>query len=174
MSAHPIAVTLIPLVLVPGLDSDSKSRLWLQLHLTPNEVSIADLIGRGGKNMSQIARATGAKVRVRGRGSNHKERSGKEAPVRLMICVSTASGEWANFAVAVAMLSSLLSKLGLSVEQKFQTQSYDMSLTANVILQMHGWYFPPGPYAPGLVPPGLAPPEQSKNGYSYQKSCRNI
>eukprot|EP00929_Paragymnodinium_shiwhaense_P066561 TRINITY_DN3339_c1_g1_i1.p1 TRINITY_DN3339_c1_g1~~TRINITY_DN3339_c1_g1_i1.p1 ORF type:complete len:775 (+),score=229.17 TRINITY_DN3339_c1_g1_i1:144-2468(+) len=68
-------------------------RLWAHIYLhmqAPGFDLVPMLIGRGGQNMRKIAEATGAKLRVRGKGSGHLEIEGKrEAPTPLMLAVTT-------------------------------------------------------------------------------------
>jgi len=86
-----------------------KSRHWCHFHL--GEAMIAKrsfehnkkIIGRAGCNMKAIFDATGAKVRLRGKGSGHLE-GGKEAPVPLMLVVTcTDSGQAFKTAVRMAI-----------------------------------------------------------------------
>jgi len=96
-----------------------KSRHFCHFHL--GEAMIAKqsfehnkkIIGRAGCNMKAIFDATGAKVRLRGKGSGHLE-GGKEAPVPLMLVVTcTDSGQ--AFKTAVRMAIEVLQ----SVEVQF-------------------------------------------------------
>lgn len=72
-------------------------RLCAHIHLhmrSPGFDLVPMLIGKGGQNMRKIAEATGAKLRVRGRGSGHLEVQGKrEAPTPLMLAVTTEKNE---------------------------------------------------------------------------------
>ena len=68
------------------------------------------LIGKNGKNLSDIFVATNAKARVRGRGSGHLEfnrkgnsKNPKEAPVPLQLSISTDKTDPENFKTAVDM-----------------------------------------------------------------------
>jgi len=62
------------------------------------------LIGRGGNKMRRIAEVTGAKIRIRGRGSGHLEIDGKEeAPTPLMVAVTTDQTDHTAFARAIQM-----------------------------------------------------------------------
>eukprot|EP00928_Gymnodinium_smaydae_P092275 TRINITY_DN7610_c4_g1_i1.p1 TRINITY_DN7610_c4_g1~~TRINITY_DN7610_c4_g1_i1.p1 ORF type:complete len:645 (+),score=109.54 TRINITY_DN7610_c4_g1_i1:169-1935(+) len=82
-------------------------RLWIHIHLhmkRPGFDLVPMLIGRGGQNVRKIADRTGAKIRVRGRGSGHKEINGKfEAPTPLMVAVTTELKDAAGFRMAVQM-----------------------------------------------------------------------
>ena len=67
------------------------------------------LIGRGGKHTRNIYDITGAKIRVRGKGSGHKEVDGtKEAPVPLMVAVTSDGTDTSKFARAVKMMTDKL------------------------------------------------------------------
>jgi len=72
--------------------------------LVPGFDLVPMLIGRGGQNMRKIANATGAKIRVRGRGSGHLEIDGqREAPTPLMVAVTTEKKDSHGFRAAVEM-----------------------------------------------------------------------
>ncbi|CAE7191541.1 unnamed protein product [Symbiodinium microadriaticum] len=74
------------------------------------------IIGRCGTNTKSIYEETGCKVRVRGRGSGHKEQgSNKEAPTSLMLAVTAEATNSDGFCRAVAMSLSLLKE----VEQRY-------------------------------------------------------
>lgn len=65
------------------------------------------ILGRGGQNMKNVAERTGAKVRLRGRGSGFKEGPArKESDDPLMLCVSAADEK--GFAEAQRLLRELL------------------------------------------------------------------
>jgi hypothetical protein len=52
------------------------------------------LIGRGGENTKTVNARTGAKVRIRGKGSGHREvRELKEAPVPLMVAITSDAAD---------------------------------------------------------------------------------
>eukprot|EP00930_Biecheleria_cincta_P040608 TRINITY_DN27817_c0_g1_i1.p1 TRINITY_DN27817_c0_g1~~TRINITY_DN27817_c0_g1_i1.p1 ORF type:complete len:310 (-),score=51.24 TRINITY_DN27817_c0_g1_i1:204-1133(-) len=56
------------------------------------------IIGKQGSNTRSIAEATGCKVRVRGKGSGHREYStGREAPVPLMMMITSENGNEAFY-----------------------------------------------------------------------------
>lgn len=96
-------------------------RLWAHIHLhmqLPGFDLVPRLIGRGGCNMRKIADQTGAKVRIRGRGSGHLEIGGKsEAPTPLMVAVTSDHEDPANFRAAVEMTLRELR----AVEGRFRT-----------------------------------------------------
>lgn len=90
-----------------------KNKLWCHFHLHASFLEkgfdgIKKIIGHGGCNTSCIFEVTGAKIRVRGRGSGHMEQRGREAPVPLMLAVTADRGQEANFAQAVEMCCQLL------------------------------------------------------------------
>jgi hypothetical protein len=66
------------------------------------------VIGRGGENTRRIAEATGSKIRIRGRGSGHKEANGKEAPTPLMLAVTAEADNIEGFQDAVVQSINLL------------------------------------------------------------------
>ena len=75
------------------------------------------LIGRGGKNLRKIADATGAKLRVRGRGSGHLEGdSRREAPAPMMVAVTIDKGDIEGFKKAMQMTLAELQ----TVEKRFR------------------------------------------------------
>ena len=82
------------------------SKLWCHLYL--DEGTLAQdafnlnkkIIGHGGNFTKDIFVDTGAKIRLRGRGSKHLE-NGREAPVPLMLAVAAELSERENFARAV-------------------------------------------------------------------------
>lgn len=74
------------------------------------------LIGRGGQNMRRIFNETGAKLRVRGKGSGHMEIDGeREAPVPLMVAVTSDKTDPTGFKSAIVMVLGHLR----SVEKRF-------------------------------------------------------
>ncbi|CAK0886378.1 unnamed protein product [Prorocentrum cordatum] len=80
-------------------------RLHILLHMKVSGFDlIPRLIGHGGCNTRSISTATGAKVRIRGRGSGHFEgKLQREAPTPLMVAVTAGGGEAAGFVQAVRM-----------------------------------------------------------------------
>ena len=83
-------------------------RLWVHIFLFKHHADfdlVPVLIGRQGVHMSKIFTATGAKLRIRGRGSGHLEVDGKkEAPVPLQVAVTVNKGEPSHFKKAVDMV----------------------------------------------------------------------
>merc|ERR1712129_392461 len=70
------------------------------------------LIGRGGANLRRIAEATGAKIRVRGRGSRHLEGEHQcEAPSPLMLAVTSDRTDSEGFQSAVEAVLGILRNL---------------------------------------------------------------
>lgn len=94
-------------------------RLWCCFYLRMRQASfdlVPIVIGRGGCNTRQIAERTGAKVRVRGKGSGHREVSGKEAATPLMVAVTAEPNANRGFLDAVEQTSQLLH----SVEMRYR------------------------------------------------------
>lgn len=95
-------------------------RLWIHIYLhmkVPGFDLVPMLIGRQGCKMRRIAEATGAKIRIRGRGSGHYEIDGKqEAPTPLMVAVTTDQGDRSAFETAIRMTLVELR----SVEERFK------------------------------------------------------
>jgi hypothetical protein len=88
------------------------------------------LIGRSGCNMREIYQATNAKIRVRGRGSGHLEVDGsKEAPVPLMVAVTSEGGYQVHFRTAVEMTISKLKEVQQLFVQFCQQRNLSESLT---------------------------------------------
>ncbi len=89
-----------------------RMRFWCHLFLTkghPDFHLVPWLIGRFGCNMKEIHEATGAKIRIRGRGSGHREVDHcGEAPVPLMAAVTCL--EEAPFRLAVKMMIAKLTE----------------------------------------------------------------
>ncbi|CAE7560609.1 unnamed protein product [Symbiodinium natans] len=69
------------------------------------------LIGHGGANTKRIYEETGAKIRLRGRGSGHVEGDRGEAPVHLMLAVTSETRNQDNFLVALELSAQLLQKV---------------------------------------------------------------
>lgn len=96
-------------------------RLWchIYLHMQVKGFELVPMmIGRGGCNMRKIFEATGAKIRIRGRGSGHFEIDGKrEAPTPLMVAVTTDKLDHGSFKAAIEMTLVELR----AVEQRFLT-----------------------------------------------------
>lgn len=93
----------------------SRSKHWCHFHLGEDMIAKRGfelnkkIIGRGGCNMKAIFDATGAKVRLRGRGSGHLE-GGREAPVPLMLAV-TCIGSVSTFRTAIKMAVEVLRRV---------------------------------------------------------------
>jgi len=81
--------------------------LWCHIFLNKRHESfdlVPVLIGRRGENLRQIHQLTGAKIRVRGRGSGYMEVDGiREAPVPLMIAVTSDGTDAEKFELAVEL-----------------------------------------------------------------------
>merc|ERR1711963_163907 len=74
------------------------------------------IIGPYGRNTKSIANASGAKIRVRGRGSRHAEQhTCEEADVALMVAVSCADRK--GFEVATQMTSELLYQIACELTE---------------------------------------------------------
>jgi hypothetical protein len=109
------------------------ARLWCHLFLNkrhPDFDLVPMLIGRSGCNMREIYQATNAKIRVRGRGSGHLEVDGsKEAPVPLMVAVTSEGGYQVHFRTAVEMTISKLKEVQQLFVQFCQQRNLSESLT---------------------------------------------
>ena len=88
------------------------NRLWCHVYLDkrhPEFDLVTELIGESGCHLREIYQATYAKLRVRGRGSGHLEVDGAtEAPVPLMVAVTSEGVDQARFRTAVEMTISKL------------------------------------------------------------------
>eukprot|EP00443_Scrippsiella_acuminata_P022449 CAMPEP_0115265010 /NCGR_PEP_ID=MMETSP0270-20121206/50731_1 /TAXON_ID=71861 /ORGANISM="Scrippsiella trochoidea, Strain CCMP3099" /LENGTH=430 /DNA_ID=CAMNT_0002681061 /DNA_START=25 /DNA_END=1317 /DNA_ORIENTATION=- len=98
-----------------------RSRLWCHLYVSPDMLKHGfdfnkKIIGHGGCCTRAIYDATGAKIRLRGRGSGHLE-GGCEAPAPLMLAITGEHGETANFCKAIKMSAELLQ----DVSRRFQS-----------------------------------------------------
>eukprot|EP00930_Biecheleria_cincta_P051232 TRINITY_DN3638_c0_g1_i1.p1 TRINITY_DN3638_c0_g1~~TRINITY_DN3638_c0_g1_i1.p1 ORF type:complete len:443 (-),score=82.92 TRINITY_DN3638_c0_g1_i1:312-1640(-) len=69
------------------------------------------VIGHGGNNTRNIFEQTAAKIRLRGRGSGHLEANGREAPVHLMLAVTSDIGQEMSFLTALQMSADLLEQV---------------------------------------------------------------
>jgi hypothetical protein len=118
----------------PGNRKAYGSRLWVHIFLNQRHVEfdlVKKIIGRGGKNTRDIAEVTGAKVRVRGRGSGHKEIEGKkEAPVPLMVAVTSEAIDASQFARAVKMMIQKLDEVNGLFRQFCIDQNLDPALAS--------------------------------------------
>eukprot|EP00930_Biecheleria_cincta_P051234 TRINITY_DN3638_c0_g1_i3.p1 TRINITY_DN3638_c0_g1~~TRINITY_DN3638_c0_g1_i3.p1 ORF type:complete len:433 (-),score=83.62 TRINITY_DN3638_c0_g1_i3:316-1614(-) len=72
---------------------------------------IKKVIGHGGNNTRRIFEKTAAKIRLRGRGSGHLEANGREAPVHLMLAVTSDMGQEISFLAALQMSADLLEQV---------------------------------------------------------------
>jgi len=96
-------------------------KLWCHLYLDTEMLKPGfdlnkKIIGHGGNCTKAIYEATGCKIRLRGRGSGHFE-GAREAPVHLMLAVTTDAGLHQNFRKAFEMSADLLR----SVEKRFRS-----------------------------------------------------
>merc|ERR1712183_29944 len=87
-------------------------RLWCSFYLRKRQSAfqlVPMLIGKGGCNTRRIADLTNTHVRLRGKGSGHREYPrGREAPIPLMLVVSTEAENREGFKQAVHMSVELL------------------------------------------------------------------
>ena len=93
---------------------------------------IKRFIGVGGNHAKAIANATGAKVRVRGKGSGHIEPDGKEATIPLMVAVTMDAQHKVWFPKAVQLCVWRLEELQL----EFDSHCHSTNLTS-----MHLWSY---------------------------------
>lgn len=92
------------------------SRHWVHIFLHKRHADfdlVPMLIGRGGRNMTDIFTATNAKLRIRGRGSGHLEvemvnGQKREAPVPLMVAVTADKSDAVGICRAVDMIIARL------------------------------------------------------------------
>eukprot|EP00930_Biecheleria_cincta_P072075 TRINITY_DN59515_c0_g1_i1.p1 TRINITY_DN59515_c0_g1~~TRINITY_DN59515_c0_g1_i1.p1 ORF type:complete len:457 (+),score=80.84 TRINITY_DN59515_c0_g1_i1:63-1433(+) len=89
------------------------AKIWCHFYLdeemTRNGFELnKKVIGHGGVNTRSIYQQTDAKVRLRGRGSGHLEADHREAPVHLMLAVTSIEGQEASFLKALRMSAALL------------------------------------------------------------------
>ena len=98
----------------PNSRRASRPRLWCHIFLNRRHEDfnlVPMLIGHGGKNTKTVNEKTGAKVRIRGKGSGHLEVEGKrEAPVPLMVAITSDGEDALQFAQAVQMMTTVLDK----------------------------------------------------------------
>jgi hypothetical protein len=129
-----------------------RQRLWCHIFLNKRHESfdlVPVLIGRRGENLRQIHQRTGAKIRVRGRGSGHMEVDGiREAPVPLMIAVTSDGTDAEKFELAVELTIHKLGEvnelfgqychqrnLGDDIAREPLWKFGEMSLDAQTVLQ---------------------------------------
>merc|ERR1712008_600616 len=91
----------------------------IHLHMiAPGFDLVPRLIGHKGCNMRRIAESTGAKIRIRGRGSGHLEIDGQfEAPTPLMVAVTTDKMDEDGFRAAVAQTVEQLQTVEIRFRQ---------------------------------------------------------
>mmetsp|Transcript_75340 Transcript_75340/g.140493 ORF Transcript_75340/g.140493 Transcript_75340/m.140493 type:complete len:343 (+) Transcript_75340:70-1098(+) len=99
----------------------AKLKFWVHFYLDPEMLEASfclckKIIGTKGQNMKDIHDATDAKIRLRGRGSGHKEHNGWEANVPLMLAVTTPMSDMSKFQDAINRAMDLLE----NVEEKFR------------------------------------------------------
>ncbi|CAE7717869.1 Dnah7 [Symbiodinium pilosum] len=95
----------------------AKQRLCCNFILRMGSDYVPTIIGKGGINTRSIHEETGCKVRVRGRGSGHKEQhSNQEAPTNLMLAVTSEASNKEGFISAVYLGIRLL----WAVDKRFQ------------------------------------------------------
>ncbi|CAK9033630.1 unnamed protein product [Durusdinium trenchii] len=104
------------LVQKPSRSQRAQSRRWccinIRMHFDRTFHPVRMIIGKGGDNTRRIALLTGAKVRVRGRGSGHLEpATGQEAPTPLMVVVSSDSENTEGYFAALSMSIELLEEV---------------------------------------------------------------
>jgi len=135
------------------------SRLHCNMYLileNPNK-SIPRIIGQGGAHVRMIAEATHSKIRVRGRGSGHRETDGREASVPLMISISAAGTEAGNFATAVSSVIQLLERLSdIRSNSRGLYKFSPMLETTRKVLLEHGFEGMKDVHLPVIDPPGVS------------------
>lgn len=97
------------------------TKIWCHFYLdeemTKNGFDLnKKVIGHGGIHTRSIYQQTDAKLRLRGRGSGHLETDHREAPVHLMLAVTSIEGQEASFLKALHMSAALL----LQVTEKYK------------------------------------------------------
>ena len=109
------------------------NRLWCHVFLDkrhPEFDLVTKLIGESGRHMREIYQATYAELRVRGRGSGRLEVDGAtEAPVPLMVAVTSEGVDQAHFRTAVEMTISRLKVVQGLFEQFCRQRALSESLT---------------------------------------------
>jgi hypothetical protein len=107
-----------------------RSRLWCHLYLNPVMLEpgfdlVKKIIGKEGCNTRSIFDCTRTKVRVRGRGSGHKERrSAEEANVHLMVALAAERGNSDDFRRAFQKAVTLIA----NVSEKFRRRKRQQDL----------------------------------------------
>eukprot|EP00439_Symbiodinium_sp_Y106_P067029 s37_g11.t1 len=97
----------------PTKKHNPAQKIWCHFFIDPTMLRNGfdvnkKLIGHGGANTKRIYEETGAKIRLRGRGSGHHEGDRGEAPVPLMLAVTSDMRNQDNFLVALDMSAQLL------------------------------------------------------------------
>ncbi|CAK9020254.1 unnamed protein product [Durusdinium trenchii] len=97
----------------PGAKKKPAPKIWCHFYLEPQMLRTGfdvnkKIIGHGGTNTKRIFEKTGAKIRLRGRGSGHNEGDRGEAPVPLMLAVTSDTKNVENFVKAVELSVQLL------------------------------------------------------------------
>eukprot|EP00439_Symbiodinium_sp_Y106_P054159 s3879_g7.t1 len=104
------------------LEAGDSSRYWCSFHLLQAYAQfsvVPAMIGKRGVNTRTIFDKTGAKIRVRGRGSGHMEsQTGKEAPAGLMVTVSSHRSDWNGFVEAVKLTGELIDRVQNQMYEK--------------------------------------------------------
>mmetsp|Transcript_58184 Transcript_58184/g.138541 ORF Transcript_58184/g.138541 Transcript_58184/m.138541 type:complete len:518 (+) Transcript_58184:141-1694(+) len=139
------------------------ARYWVHIYLHMNEEGfdlVPMFIGRSGCNVKKIAEATGAKLRIRGKGSGHKEGpDGEEAPVPLMVAVTTDKTDAEHFREAVRMTLVELQRVSQRFDEfiaknnkQFSGPYFSIAVVGEGGKEhLHGLYDPSleGPSSPG-------------------------
>jgi hypothetical protein len=89
-----------------------RNPLWCHIFLNnhvPDFELVPLLIGKDGCHFRKIYKATSVKIRVRGRGSGFLERNSKEAPVPLMVAIT--SNHPGDFKMATRMMIARLGEV---------------------------------------------------------------
>ena len=129
----------------------SPPRLWCHLYLNRRHMDfpLPKLIIRGpGMNVRGIAESTDTKIRIRGRGSDHQEKDGKEANIPLMLVVTSDASNWKGFLEGVGMmtrkLEAIVPKFAMFCREKGLGDNKplwafgDMSIEAEQLLSTSG------------------------------------
>jgi len=114
-------------------ESERRSRQRLVCHMYLDQRHsdfdiVPMLIGRGGNTLREIAESYNVKVRVRGKGSKHKEINGEGAPVPLMLVVTASRDVEKQFQDAVAKAIEKLERL----DQMFGNYCVQKSLSRDI------------------------------------------
>ena len=109
----------------------ARKRLWCHIFLnnqTPDFKLVPWVIGPAGCHLRQIYEATGAEIRVRGRGSGFPESNSQEAPVPLMVAIRSEDPDQFKMAtqMAIARLGEVKGLFELFCKQQKDAQGYRM------------------------------------------------